>query len=175
VFLKNQQYADSKGVLKNLNDAKYPIWGLKDIKDLKGLQELVLDETITKDNVKELFKGKDAMPFRDYFNRSIIVKKTDFDKHTKGKYLGKNEKRHQLFPKVSDVLKAPDEVWLQNVESSGSTSDKRLNLRYIKHFNNQSIVVDAELKDKGYEIKTWYLLKADEKTIRKGLLIHNKP
>lgn len=181
VFLKDQQYAKSKGVLKNLNDAKYTIWGLEDIANLKNLPELVLDKSITADNVKELFKGQKGkniqkvMPFRDYFNRSVILNEKDFDKHTTGKYLGENENRHQFFAYVNEVLKSPSEVWLQNVESSNTVSNKRISLRYIKHYNGQSIVVDAEINDYGYEIKTWYPMKADEKEIRKGLLVHNKP
>ncbi len=181
VFLKDQQYAKSKGVLKNLNDAKYTIWGLADIKNMKNLHELVLDKSITADNVKELFKGqkgkdgRNVMPFRDYFKRSIVLNEKDFDKHTTGKYLEKNENRHQLFAYLKEVLKSPSEVWLQNVESGNTVSNKRLQIRYIKHYNGQSIVVDAEVNEYGYEIRTWYLMKANEKEIRKGLLVHNKP
>lgn len=182
VFLKNQQYAKSKGVLKNLNDARYTIWGLEDIANMKDLHELVLDKSITADNVKELFKGQkgkdgqNVMPFRDYFNRSIILNKKDFDKHTTGDYVtDKKDNRHQLFAYVNEILKSPSEVWLQNVESSNTVSNKRISLRYIKHYNGKSIVVDAEVNDYGYEIKTWYPMKADEKEIRKGLLVHNKP
>lgn len=133
------------------------------------LKNIVLDTTITGDNVGELFKkvkGKDYMGFTDYAGRKITMSKKVFDKHTEGKYLKPEESRHQLFPHIKDVLKAPDEVWYNEYRKGKYQS------KYLKFYKDKVIVVDCSVDSKqGLKINTWYEMKLDEKEIRKGLKI----
>src|SRR5699024_2480934 len=127
-----------------------------------GLEKISLDKSITGSNMAELFKpvkGKGYMGYTDYLGRKMIMTKKVFDKHTTGKYLGKNELRHQLFPHIKDILKDPDEVWLNEYDSGEHT----LQSRYVKFYKNKIMIVDCGMrKGIGTEIKTWYQNKTGE-------------
>lgn len=174
VFTKKQFYTDGNDIKKKANDITYETMGLPALKDLKGFKKLSLDETITAKNVNELFRidgqqsGNKFMGFEDYLKRKIILKKGVFDKQVKGVNTSEKERRHQLFPHINQVLQKPDEVWLHQYK------DNQFQSRYVKHFEGQTMVIDADLQDNNLEIKQWHLLHADEDKIRKGLLISNR-
>jgi len=147
-------------------------YGLKPWQSIKGkYKNLRLDNSITGDNVSELFKplkGKDEMGFSDYLGRKIILTQKNFKQHTTGKYLNESEQRHRLFPHVKDVLKSPDEVWLFK------KSKKQKQVNYVKLYGNQAVIVNTSLNEEmeAVEINTWYkMIEKEEKNIRKGLLI----
>lgn len=177
VFTKKQFYADNKQLTEKINDMTFDQYFdlkgeplLKPWQDMKAkLKNIVLDATITGDNVKELFKkvkGKDYMGFTDYAGRKMTMSQKVFDKHTKGKYLKPEESRHQLFPHIKDVLKNPDEVWYNEYRKGKYQS------KYLKFYKDKVIVVDCSVDSKqGLKINTWYEMKLDEKEIRKGLKI----
>lgn len=181
VFTKKQFYSEGKQLSENINDMTFDkyldIKGkalLKSWDDFKNtLNEIVLDKTITPENVKDLFKkikGEDYMGFTDYLGRKLTMNEKTFNKHTKSKYVKDEEVRHQLFPHIKDVLKNPDEVWLNNREN---VSEKQ-QLRYVKFYKNEILIIDGELDRKtGLTIKTWYRAKKEDLNLRKGLLIRN--
>lgn len=160
VFLQNQFYLSKSKTEQNLNkfynSLDYATFDLdKWVAGTSKYKKLVLDNSINAGNVNELFKpvkGEDYMGFRDYLKRGIILKKKDFEKHTKGKYLNMN--RHKLFPHVKDILGNPDEVYLSIEKSTGKEQ-----MRYVKLFDDDMIIVNVKFEGNNQCIKTWYSAK----------------
>ncbi|WP_312083610.1 phage portal protein family protein [Epilithonimonas hominis] len=171
VFTDKQFYSDNKGLTKKINEMTYDKYGLKKWSDIKDdYKPIKLDKSITGDNVKELFKaekGKDYMGFSDYLGRKMILPKKTFDNHTTGHYLNDEERRHQIFPHVKDILNNPDEVWL-NERNQG-----KFNSHYVKFYNDRAVIVNVHLNNQmeGLEIQTWYNLKRDDAKERLGIKI----
>ena len=161
VFITNQMYLNSldgtndRLFNKAITEYKYSNFGLEPFSTIrKSVPGLKLDATITADNVKELFKNNagtkayNAMGFEDYLNRKLIIKEKAFKQHTSGKYISPEQNRHQLFPHITDVLSKPDEVYLRDV--------KKGQLRYLKFYKDQTLVVDTTITNDAFEIETWY-------------------
>jgi SPP1 gp7 family putative phage head morphogenesis protein len=178
VFTKKQYYSDIKGLNKSLNTMDFDkVYDLESWTAFKQrLNALKMDESITANNVKELFKksgkqGKsDVMTFTDYLKRQLVMKKQVFDKHTTGRYLNKSEQRHRIFPHLAGILKSPDEVWLH---THGQSTGK-FQVRYVKFYKDRVIVIDTALGANNLEVLTWYTMKTKEADIRKGLLIKRR-
>lgn len=171
VFTKSQFYSDNKGLPKKLNEMTFDKYDLKKWDAFKSdLNPIQIDKSITPDNVKELFKKDKAgafMGFKDYYGRKMILTQKNFDFHTKGKYVKGNEKRHQLFPYIKEVLNNPDEVWYNTQDKL----DGKFQSRYLKFYNDMVLVIDCEINAKGLEVKTWYEAKKEDLNLRKGLLL----
>lgn len=167
VFSKAQYYAEANG--KKIEQMTFDkAYSLPAYKDMKALDKAVLDKTITPANVGELFKetaGKGLMGFEDYLKRKMVLPKKNFSTHTKGKYVTPAENRHQLFALVKNVLLSPDEVWLK---------PKSKQTFYLRFFDEFILAVPVNPGSKHNEIGTWFKLKADEKVIRSGVLVHKK-
>jgi len=174
VFTKSQFYSDIKGLPKKLNDMTFEKYDLQKWSAFKqDLNKIVLDKTITSDNVKELFKSEkdtDFMGFKDYYGRKMFLTKKVFDAHSKGKYATPEENRPQLFPYIKDILNNPNEVWY----NSPDKIDGKFQSRYIKFYKDTIVVIDCEMKKDGLQINTWYQAKKEDLNLRKGLLIRNK-
>lgn len=173
VFLNNQYYMADTGLSADVQSMTYDKYGLKSWDDMKeGLPSISIDKSITTDNVGELFvpeEGKSYMGFKDYLNRAITLDKKVFDEHTqKEQYTTGSEKRHQLFPKVKDVLDNPDEVYLHSYRKGV------YQYKYVKMYKDTMLIVPVRLGKQNLEVSTWYELKAKEKMQRVGLLIHQK-
>lgn len=175
VFTKKQFYSETKGLPEKLNEMTFDKYDLKQYDLFKqDLNPVKLDKSITEKNAKELFKpvkNEKFMGFKDYFDRKIILKEDNFDKHTKGYYIKKEENRHQMFPHIKDVLNNPDEVWYNNPDK---LEGKKFQSRYIKFYKDMIFVIDCETSKTGLEIKTWYQAKKEDLNFRKGLLVRNK-
>lgn len=170
--IEKKYWHELRGYPENLNEMDFTDYGLKPWQSLKNkYKNLQLDQSITGDNVSELFKplkGKDEMGFSDYLGRKMILTQKNFKQHTTGKYLNENEQRHRLFPHVKDVLKSPDEVWLFK------KSKKQKQVNYVKLYGKGAVIVNTSLNEEmeAVEINTWYkMIEKEEKNIRKGLLI----
>ncbi|MCO7355759.1 DUF935 family protein [Riemerella anatipestifer] len=181
VFTKKQFYSDIKGLPEKINKMTFDKYLdfdgnqiLKKWEDFKDdLKPILLDKTITSDNVNELFKplenSKKKMGFEDYIGRKMVLDKSVFGKHTKGKYVSDEEQRHLLFPHIEDILKNPSEVWLSAHDKKGFQTN------YIKHYKDMSILVSTTLNEemKGIQIETWFKIDYDKPLERrKGILIH---
>lgn len=173
VFTKSQFYSDIKGLPKKLNDMTFDKYDLKKWDSFKSdLNTISLDESITAENVKELFKKDKSgsfIGFKDYYGRKMVLSEKNFDFHTKEKYVKANENRHQLFPHIKEVLNSPDEVWYNTQDKL----DGKFQSRYLKFYNDMILVIDCEMTTKGLEVKTWYEAKKEDLNLRKGLLIRN--
>ena len=174
VFTKKQFYSDIKGLPKKLNEMTFDKYDLKKWDSFKSdLNPIKLDQSIIESNAKELFKplkNENFMGFEDYFDRKLMMNEKVFDKHIKGKYLNKEEIRHQLFPHIKDVLANPDEVWYNNPDNL----DGKFQSRYIKFYKDLVLIVDCKTTGNGLEIFTWYQAKKEDLYFRKGLLVRNK-
>ena len=170
VFTAAQQYIQDNGLGETINSMTYKKYGLQSFTDIKkNYPPLKLDQTITKDNVKDLFQkipGEDYMGFTDHLGRKPILKEKVFTDHTTDPVYLK-EQRHQLFPHVKDVLEQPDEVYLFDYKKDSFQS------RYIKFYGDKALVVETKLGGKNLEIASWFEMKKDE-AARYGLLIHKK-
>lgn len=173
VFTKQQFYSDIKGMPEKLNQMTFDKYNLSKWDSFKSnLNPIKIDDTITSENVNDFFKkkGKETfMRFTDYFDRKMVLQESNFKKHTKGKYLNKQENRHRLFPHLNDILKNPNEVWYNNPDKSQG----KFQSRYVKFYNDMVVVVDCETTGKGLEIRSWYQAKKEDLNYRKGLLIRN--
>ena len=174
VFTKKQFYSDIKGLPEKLNEMTFDKYDLKKWDSFKSdLNPIKLDQSIIESNAKELFKplkNENFMGFEDYFDRKLMMNEKVFDKHIKGKYLNKEENRHQLFPHIKDVLANPDEVWYNNPDNL----DGKFQSRYIKFYKDLVLIVDCKTTGNGLEIFTWYQAKKEDLYFRKGLLVRNK-
>lgn len=182
VFTKKQFYSDAKKMTDKINGMTYDQYEgldgkplLKSWDDFKNtLKNILLDNTITADNVAELFKKvkeTNYMGFTDYLGRKLTMSEDVFKKHTKGYYLGKNELRHQLFPHIKDILNNPDEVWLNQHDKN-----EKLQTKYVKFYKDKVLIINTKLDPKmeSITIESWHTLKTDEKQMRKGLLIKKR-
>lgn len=115
VFTERQFYTDPDGKIHSIKDLTFDQYQdvngkhfLKPWDDFKDtLKEIILDNTITTENVAELFKeieGTKYMGFTDYLGRKMILTKRCLTK-TSEDYVTKFQNRHQFFPHVKDVLK----------------------------------------------------------------------
>ncbi len=173
VFTANEMYAnkiDLKGEAKKLDYATY---GLKKWDDIKAnYSPLLLDKSITPDNVDELFKpvkDKDFMGYEDYLGRKLQLTKERFDEHTSGDYTNAKKNRHQLFPHIKDVLAEPDEVYFFQFGNTGKPQTK-----YVKFYNDKVLVVNTNVGSTGVEVNTWFTNEAKDTNYRNGYLIHTK-
>lgn len=172
VFSKKQYYKEIKGLGKDLKKMTHDqTYGLQDWKAFKqDLNSVQIDTTITKDNVSELFQkegtqGKtDFMGFQDYLKRKLILKKNTF-----GRQSGTTANA-RLFPKLQDVLKKPDEVYLHNHNEKDGT----FQMRYLKFYKDQILVADTKPGNNNVEITNWKSITSKESEVRNGLLIQKK-
>ena len=171
VFTQKQRYTRITALKDKLQKSGYTTYGLPKIEEIaKGRNPLKLDSTITKSNIKELFKkdgttkgGANYMGFSDYMGRRMILKESIFKKHTTGKrYLEEN--RHQQFGKLNEVLTRPDEVWIKPYEGE-------FDAVYLKFYGDKTLVVNTSLQNEYINIGTWFELDKNEKSIRKGMEI----
>lgn len=166
VFTNKQFYSTNKGLENRINKMTYDKYGLPKSNDLRaGKKDLKLDETITKGNVKELFKkekGTDHMGFTDYLGRKMILPEKNFESNA----IVRGQK-HQVFPHIKDILDSPDEVWMHEKTKSNFKS------RYIKYYGDRAVLIDVQLNEtmEGLEITGWRNLAADESKERLGIKI----
>lgn len=170
VFAKNEMYMKDHGIATEVNKMPYSKYKLKPYDEVKdNYKSMNLDKSITKKNVKELFKPvekKDYMGFEDYLGRKLILKRKIFDEHTTNeKYLKQN--RHQLFAKINEVLSDPDEVYYFKFNKGNFQT------KYVKFYNDGAIVVPTNLGSENVEINSWYNMDNEDGT-RRGYLIHKK-
>jgi len=114
------------------------------------------------------------MLFEDYTYRKIKLYRRVFDRYTQGKYV-QQERRHQLFEHIKDVLQDPHELWMNTV------TDERTDLvqsRYIRFYSDTTLVVDVLLGEGNrWIMREWYEFdetKMKETELRKGVLIMSK-
>ncbi|AKK73786.1 hypothetical protein OK18_15285 [Chryseobacterium gallinarum] len=169
VFTQKQFYSDNKGLPAQLNKMTYDKYGLNKWADFKDdLKPISLDNSITSDNVKELFKKEkktNYMGFSDYMGRKMVLPEKTFNINTSGNAL--KDDKHKVFTHVQDILKNPDEVWLNEYDKN------KFGSHYVKFYGDRSVIVKVHLNNKmeGLEILDWYNLNNDDAKQRTGIRI----
>ncbi|MGP1436268.1 MAG: phage portal protein family protein [Phocaeicola sp.] len=177
VFSKDQQYvrkfADKAAAL--LGDLHYNDYGLDSFKKL--LEAATTEVPTFTGDPDEWHQTHQAM--EDYQGRKVQLLEDVFERHTSKKY---EKARIPLLECIPDVLKNPDEIWLNNYQK------KFKNLNFIKFYKGKAINVICEVKEGiVYQVLTWFEIEQHPNIkersrrnrqidpvwrYRRGLLIH---
>lgn len=146
IFSKNQQYIRKFPDKANarLGELYYNDYGLESFgKKLGGATGIALEFT---GDAKEWYKSHQV--FEDYKGRNVQLLPGVFEKHTTKKY---EPTRVPLLGCIQDVLKSPDEIWLNDYQTEFR------NLNFIKFYEGRVIVVICEVKGGNlYQVTTWF-------------------
>lgn len=177
VFTENQHYTtdylDAVKKLNQLNHADYRLTDLKTIIQQQKGEELVLKYAADQrdEAVNAFFEDLEKASAKRYLlndvaGRQVSIMKATITSHTTDR-IEKYADRHIYLDAVPDVLKTPDEIWLNSYGR-----DKMNNYIYIKYYKDTVLAVVARLRDDlTLEIETWHPIVDD--TLRKGMLIKN--
>lgn len=176
VFTENQHYTtdylDAAKKLNNLNHVDYRLTDLKTIIQQQKGSELNIDTDADKEKTIAAFLGglnkanNKRYLMTDGSGRQISITKSTVTAHTTDR-VDKYADRYLYLDAVPDVLKSPDEIWLNSYGN-----DKLNNYVYIKYYKGKILAVVTRLKtDLTLEVETWYL--TDNESLRKGMLIKN--
>lgn len=96
----------------------------------------------------------------------------DFDIHTTNRVKSRAFRTAYLTA-VEDILKSPDEVWLNSEWKDREKSENKLdNWVFIKYYNDKALVCACKLEREKLAFKTWF--EAKDNSIRKGILIKKR-
>lgn len=186
VFEENQSYikkvSQGEKVIDNLSALDY---------DLKTMLQNIASST----TVFHAYKGSAEMWFAahkkdgaavvtDHKGRPLVVTWKNFNSHTTGKHLD----RVELLDEMKNILKQPDEVWLNKY------SGKFNNYVFLKYYADGAYVVVTKLEKGQHEVSTWFKIEMQPKNkshvtesssprelandprfkYRMGMLIYNK-
>lgn len=86
----------------------------------------------------------------DYMGRRVSLRRKVFNFHTTGAH----SYRVPYLDCVTEALKDPDEVWLNNYSKG---TGEFTNLNFIKFYDDSAVNVVCEIKEgRVYEVKTWF-------------------
>lgn len=168
VYAENQFYANlfTKRNQNTLNKLNHEDYGLPTIEE--RLNATSVEMPMYEGTAEEWYREHSILT--DYLGRKVEIPEKVFNKHTKGKYI--KEGRVRLLDAVIDVLKRPDEIWMNDF------SKELDNVNFIKFYKDRVINVVCRLKDLEYKVYTWfeiYLNSANAKDpksqYRRGLLV----
>jgi len=122
---------------------------------------------VAADFFKKLISEDGKIFFKDYNNRSVLFDEVTYLKgHSQAKYA----ERTALLTGVEQTLKAPDEVWINDV--GGKYFNQYV---FLKYYKGQTLAAFAEISDGiVYRLKTWFIVaesKVPKYKYRRGLLI----
>ncbi len=180
VFTENQHYTkDYLDAMTSLDKLSIKDYKLQDIETIIKERNLApfkpkFKESERDEAVNDFIESLEVSSKRKYVipdinNRPVYITKSTVSSHTTDK-LTKYKTRHMLLNELKNVLKAPNEMWLNKYKT-----DELNNYTYIKYYKDEALVVIARLKDNlSLEIESWF--KMDSADLRKGLLVlNNKP
>lgn len=151
VFNKNQQYIRKfpDKASKMLGNLYYNDYGLDSF--AKKISKATGPAPLFTSSPKDWIASHQILV--DYKGRKLQLTEKVFEKHTTKKY---EASRVPLIGCIEDVLKNPDEVWLNNYQQEFK------NLNFIKFYENKAIVVICEVKDgTTYQVNTWFEIEQD--------------
>ena len=169
IFDLNQGYINKlPGKKPDINNMDYKTIGLASFRAIKKKLSdpvprnklLTQKEAIRQFNEKKQpINGTNMVLFKDHLNRDVSLTEKSFLDHIK------KTGRRETYQLIGTVLQNADEVYLTQ------KSKNIFNYRYIKFYNDRSLVVDLNVSEKsGLNIKTWYMpVNTDER--RKGIKI----
>lgn len=181
VFTENQHYAndylDAQNRLNKLDFENYNLPALKAIFQAQkgGTFKPRYSEDEREQAIESFLNNAEKVSSKkygiaDFGNRSISITKSTIRSHTTDN-VDKYADRHIYLELLPEVLKTPNEVWL-NSYTGNKQAGQMNNYTYVKYYKGFALTVVARLKDGlGMEIETWYVMQDDG--LRKGLLIKN--
>lgn len=146
IFNKNQQYIRKFPDKANarLGELYYNDYGLESFG--KKLGNATGKAPEFSGDAKEWYEPHQVLD--DYKGRKVQLLPGVFEKHTTKKY---EAVRVPLLGCIQDVLKNPDEIWLNDYQKEFK------NLNFIKFYEGRVIVVICEVKDGNlYQVTTWF-------------------
>lgn len=118
-------------------------------------------------------KNKKAVEFKDMNTRSLMLEYKQFLSHTNPKSK-KYSGRTKLLGEIGNVVKNPDEVWLNAQNKEHPDPKGRFdNYVYVKHFDGITLAVIACVENGVFSMKSWFEV-AQKSNTRRGLLIYKK-
>lgn len=93
-------------------------------------------------------KGKPVLVMADYSGRKVHITRQHFADHMSES--GKRAHRHEVASMIPDVLKAPDEVWIEKGEQTGTGS-----MNYLKFDQTGIVAVTVRAEDGLLNVATW--------------------
>lgn len=95
--------------------------------------------------------------FEDYSGKTVELPAKTFSTHTAGKYAAK---RVPLLGVIDEVLKSPDEIWLNNYDGRSFNC-----YNYVKFYRGKAINVVCSIENgKMFGIKTWFEIEQQPTT-----------
>lgn len=171
VFTANQFYIRKfkDKAAKRLRGLYYNDYGLDSFGKKLAAAEQILKEyegdPIDWFKARLVVAGNDNAILKDYLGRQVLMPQYVFQRHIKGHYANEVERRPQLLGCVEDVLRNPDEVWLNDY----SKDDDFRNLCFIKFYKGRVINVVCEItNDLKYNITTWFEIKQKPKKTQRN-------
>lgn len=160
-------YQINKDLLKNRFKAStgYKKQGLPDWEDIDTslLPEI---KYINRTKKEAIEWAKKHSQLNDYNKRDLALHPKTAAKHATGKY--DTENRKGIIHLIPDIIKTPNEVYLQ--------SDREYMLKYIKYYKSKAIMVVVHVNNgEKPRIASWYVLREDiiiDK--RSGILIYKR-
>lgn len=118
-------------------------------------------------------KNTEIAEFKDKNNRTLVLEARQFLKHTNPKN-NKYSQRANLLNEINNIIKHPDEVWLNAQNKEHPKPQTRFdNYMYVKHYKDTSLAVSAFVSNGKFTISTWFEISQSSDT-RRGLLIYKK-
>jgi SPP1 gp7 family putative phage head morphogenesis protein len=93
-------------------------------------------------------KGEPVLVMADYSGRKVHITRQHFADHMSES--GKRAHRHEVASMIPDVLKAPDEVWIEKGEQTGTGS-----MNYLKFDQTGIVAVTVRAEDGLLNVATW--------------------
>lgn len=166
VFTESQQYSKTpQKVLEHVGQMTAADWKLKIL--LTRQQEAIkTHEPSVHRKVIDVFKEKhldgQQLNLPDYADRSLHMDLVSFEKQVQ------QSKRHYYLNEIENVLRHPDEVWVNNASNALAFNS----YVYLKYYKNEIIKVIAQVTSKGdLKIVSWQPISKSLDTSRRGLLI----
>lgn len=172
IFTANQQYArkfpgKAAKFLDKLKASDYGLQAYSQAKKAGTMEAPEYDGTATA-FYDQLEKLEEKKILRDYSNRPLIMKQKNYRRHTSD---GKKKRAHRvgLLKVLQETLKAPDEVWMNQLQLD--------NINYIKYYKDEAYIVNGKIRNGVMEVITWYKIEEKRSVIdklRRGLLVVRK-
>lgn len=181
IFSKDQMYIRKfpHVAAKMMNKIPPATWGVEQSID-KCIKQSNIQRPVYKgtaedwwSNVKKTDANKNEIwEIQDYFGRTWSMGRRDFDIHTTNRVKSRAFRTAYLTA-VEDILKSPDEVWLNSEWKDREKSENKLdNWVFIKYYNDKALVCACKLEREKLAFKTWF--EAKDNSIRKGILIKKR-
>lgn len=136
-----------------LKDVNYHTYGLKSYEQYRTAASASLPayEGTASNFIDGLKKEDGRSFFTDWKGRSVeFDEQTYLKTHTQAKY----DSRTRYLKAVSETIKSPDEVWINNQDTAKRTFNQYV---FLKYYTNEVLAVIGSIeKGQVYRVKTWF-------------------